>query len=90
MSNLHTCLDELGRTEAEVVAKLKALGIKGAKRSAAHCPIAEYLVSLGFGGVTVSGTATTDTQRGWLPDPVRAFALSFDDGKYPELDAANG
>lgn len=87
MSNLYTCLDELGQTEAEVVAKLKQLGIKGARRSACHCIIAEYLVSLGFSGVTVGTTVTTDTQRAWLPEHVQTFAMHFDDGKYPELVA---
>lgn len=88
MANLYTCLDELGETEQQVFSKLVSLGITGAKRSACHCPVANYLVSLGFSGVSIGSTATTDTQRAWLPEPVRLFAAHFDEGRYPEIDAA--
>ena len=90
MKDLSDCLNELGSHEFAVAEKLEALGIKGDKFSLCHCPIAKYLIKLGFIGVLVSPTkAKTDQQQCFLPTPVENFILHFDDGEYPELETTD-
>jgi len=90
MKDLSDCLNELGSHEFAVAFTLEALGIKGAKFFLCDCPIAKYLIKLGFIGVSVSTVrAKTDQQQCFLPEPVADFILHFDDGEYPELETTD-
>ena len=83
----------LGKTPETITKRLRAKGIKGYRRVASACPIANYLKACGFPNVTVATSAgryTTDRQHDSdesiaLPEGVKKWITDFDDGKYPEF-----
>jgi hypothetical protein len=86
-SSLKASLNRLGQTEDEVVDELIRLGIKGSRNDTCSCPLAMYLLSLGFIEIMVSDFITADTQEVCLPRHLFAFVVHFDEGKYPSLVA---
>lgn len=86
-----SALEDLGETEGEVIATLKARGYKGFKGEPSSCPVANYL----YGETNVS--VLIDTDGCVLPDiedmptfdtpsAVAKFIHEFDHGAYPELE----
>jgi hypothetical protein len=82
----------LGETPESVTEALRAKGIKGYRRMAGSCPIANYLKACGFPKVSVATDAkrymadSEDSDESVsFPKGVRDWISSFDDGKYPEF-----
>lgn len=95
-------LDSLGSTPDEVAAYLAAAGIKGYKRNPCHCPLAVLVNDFakknnywdGLVVETYNGDRCVIRQpdpqilgRWHVPKPVAEFAIKFDSGHYPQLDA---
>ena len=94
--DLKAALDALGSTKDAIARTLRDKGIKGERRSACNCPIAQYLRTCGWSGwsrVEVSGRGVSAYDdlappvRVSLPAAVFSFVLAFDGGCYPELEA---
>jgi hypothetical protein len=88
-------LASLGDTPDSVADHLRSLDIKGKSTSACLCPIANYIRSQGFGGVSVNhmtvvvniaGSGIRPPIEVRTPRPVRAFIQRFDDGVYLDLE----
>lgn len=81
-------LAALGDTPAKVAATLRAAGIKGHRGSSGCCPVARHLRANGFAWARVGRhTANVQGQHYGLPGAVEDFALAFDHGCYPDLEA---
>jgi len=87
MSRLLQALSDLGNTMDAVAATLRTKGIKGRRRSTCSCPVAKYLLSLGFVGVTVGDEVWVGDTMQRTPEAVCEFIATFDGGGYPDLDA---
>lgn len=89
---LGVLLTKLGRTEAEVAARLRRGNFTGFPKAAHSCPIANYLRVVGdYRTVTVSKNLVIVGVRqvsADTPEVVEQFITNFDRGKYPELIAA--
>ena len=96
---LEQVLQELGNTSEEVVAKLRAEGIKGKMSAPGSCPIACYLKRKGFYKPSVTqydvSVVTDEPDPDLLPrtyhyvkntEAIKMFVIEFDHGRYPELE----
>lgn len=84
--NTRQALAALGDTPDAVAAELRRLGVKGRRRDAFGCPIAEYLRMLGLAGMV--GTWAVNGESLTAFPAVRDFILAFDrHGQYLELRA---
>lgn len=85
-------LAELGDTPDAIAESLRARGIKGDKRSATSCPLANYLRECGAEYPVVFDWAwvTQDDGEQGVEVPAHAyqFARSFDADAYPFLESA--
>lgn len=84
-------LVHLGDTEDEIAAALRARGIKGRRKEACTCPIANFLVAV-FGEECHPEVDDDITFLGWnpkerlaVPAAVLDFIEAFDLGSYPQL-----
>lgn len=93
MTPFETAIRALGNTPEQVAAKLREMGIKGYRRYASRCPVANYLKACGFPVVTVATFANryqssadeVADEAVYLPVCVRDWIIEFDDGKHPEF-----
>lgn len=79
----------LGATTKDIVAKLKAEGVKGQRHSSTCCPIAQYMERFEAGPLVLGQHMTFGSGlrlRVNLPWSVRNFVEDFDLGLYPELE----
>ncbi len=82
----------LGNSGKQVAAKLKSLGIRGAKHSCLYCPIAKFVkeisrsekATVSYDRADLFGDFTDDNMVG-LPRGVRRFIRNHDAGMYPFL-----
>jgi hypothetical protein len=89
--SLAEALAALPTTADDIAAHLHAKGIRGLRRRAGCCPVANYLVGAGFDEATVGPTEIHAWTEGsgelesvtpwWLTD----FIVRFDEGDFPEL-----
>lgn len=90
---LNEAMQALGTTPESVTAKLREKGIKGYRRIAHSCPLANYLkqecgvkdVTIGTTANIYQGESQTSDESYILPDGVKVWVQSFDDGEYPEF-----
>lgn len=93
MLSLAQALAALPDTADGIAAHLAEKGIRGGRREAEHCPIANYLTGTGFHTASVSPLCViawveTDLGRAEtadLPDRVNQFVSRFDAGEWPAL-----
>lgn len=93
MTTLTNAIAALGTSVEQVTQVLRDRGIKGYKRMASTCPIAQYLNYCGFKDVTVAGTTIKRYEGGpesvevvGIPKAVVDWVCQFDDGLLPEFD----
>jgi len=88
--SLTEALNALPGTADAIAARLGAQGCRGARENAEHCPIANWLRTLGFVGPYVAPDYIVVDQEERsvpTPGPVADFTIRFDDGEWPELVA---
>ena len=90
MNKLENDLMKLGATNNDIANTLCNKQIKGTKKSSCHCPIAKYLLSLGYEDPYVHGeiyaTKGDCRVRVRFTNAISIFVSDFDKGKYPELE----
>src|SRR5262245_2238219 len=72
----------------DIAAMLRMLGIRGQRRSATNCPLANLFKLFADGALVVvdaDGLIKVGNRAFDQPAVVTAFASMFDDGCYPEL-----
>lgn len=84
-------LKDLGPTEEDVAAALRAARCKGEQAVADKCPVAVYLLERCGIAIDVDGsTVSYRDERRWgrveAPVGVKAFVQSFDQGMYADLE----
>lgn len=93
--SLAEALAELPDTADGIAAMLTEKGIRGERRRAACCPVANYLVGVGFEEASVGptqievwsddGDIDPDEMEAVTPWWVTEFIIRFDGGEWPEL-----
>lgn len=81
-------LAALGRTDDEVAATLRRLGITGRQFAVSHCPVANYLrehAGMAHPNVSPRAVTTRNEHVTYVPAPVAGFIRAFDLGYFPDL-----
>lgn len=89
MNTIEQDLVALGETADEVAGTLLSLGACGNVGEPRSCPVFIYLNHKGHTQVKEvddRSISTYDNNDYATPEPVAAFILAFDEGKYPSLD----
>lgn len=90
---LSAALMALGKSEREVVGRLRTAKVRGKRQNMYHDPIAAWLNRIGFTGAALfvnnDGSGITVNAGGWVNIPAPAavveFVRAFDQGAYPDL-----
>jgi hypothetical protein len=94
MSKLEQELNALGNNPLEIANKLMELGIRGEREDTCSCPIANYILALGYVKATVGSKRAgfwsmadeyDEYEECDIPDAVGKFIVAFDNGEFPEL-----
>jgi len=87
---LEADLKALGNSSSEISKSLSDKNITGSKCESAYCPVANYLISIGYSMPEVSQETIIvrlkEDHTINTPIELIDFILEFDDGKYPELE----
>lgn len=88
-TEIHECLEKLGKTADEVHTSLLVMGIRGRRLRSCHCPLANYIKSItNESGVSVSPWRyEVNHVYTVMPKGCTEFVSNFDDGFYPDLVA---